>query len=54
MLDMRFETKAQETAALKKTVKKYNKQIDEAIERIRKGKYFTKKQADAILKASGF
>ena len=30
-------------------LKKYNKEIDEAVEQIRGGKYFTQEQADSLL-----
>jgi hypothetical protein len=30
-------------------VKKYNKEIDDAIEQIRSGKYYTQEQADSLL-----
>ena len=36
--------KAQETA-----VKKYNKEIDEAVKQIKAGKYFTQDEADTLL-----
>ena len=36
--------KARETA-----VKKYNKEIDEAVKQIRAGKYFTQDEADTLL-----
>jgi len=35
--------------AKEKYVKKYNKEIDEAVERIKKGKYLTHQQVEALL-----
>ena len=35
--------------AKEKYLKKYNKEIDDAVERIKKGKYLTHKQVEALL-----
>ena len=38
-----------ETKAKESYLKKYNKEIDEAVTQIKSGKYFTQEQADALL-----
>ena len=38
-----------ETRAKESYLKKYNKEIDEAVAQIKSGKYFTQEQADALL-----
>jgi methanogenic corrinoid protein MtbC1 len=37
------------TKSKESLIKKYNKEIDEAVEQIRKGKYFTQQEADELL-----
>jgi hypothetical protein len=40
-----------DTRAKESYVKKYNKEIDEAVAQIRSGKYFTQEQAESLLAA---